>query len=223
MFRLLRPDRRTLVNSLIEALLIVFSVLVALAANRWRDQRISHRRLETTEQHIRIELENNQAILRAIIPYHEEEVQRIGQFLAQPDLAAKIKGRSLRDLQFQLIPRGFWNPPVSPSNLSDAAWRSAVADNVVSLMDVRVLNQLAAYYSLQNLGVQHTLQIMSQQFLSPPMYNPKATVLMLKTAQGWFSEMASEENDLLHNANETLRSLPPLTHTYTPAKSTVTP
>lgn len=208
MFRLLRPDRRTLINSLIEAVLIVFSVLVALAANRWRDQQISRQRLALTEQHIRIELQDNQAVLRSIIPYHEEEVQRIGQFLAQPDLAAKTKGRSLRDLEFQLAPHGFWNPPVSPGNLSDAAWRSAMADNTVSMMDVRQLNQLSAYYSMQNLGVQHTLQIMSEQFLSPQIYDPKSTILMLRALRGWFSEMASEEQELLYNADATLKSLP---------------
>lgn len=208
MFRLLRPDRRTLINSLIEAVLIVFSVLVALAANRWRDQQISRQRLALTEQHIRIELRNNQAVLRSIIPYHEEEVRRIGQFLAQPDLADKIKGRSLRELEFQLAPHGFWNPPVSPGNLSDAAWRSAMADNTVSMMDVRVLNQLSAYYSMQNLGVQHTLQIMSEQFLSPQIYDPKSTILLLRALRGWFSEMASEEEELLYNADATLKSLP---------------
>lgn len=209
MFRLLRPDRRTLVNSLIEAVLIVFSVLVALAANRWRDQQISRRRLALTEQHIRIELQNNQAVLRSIIPYHEEEVRRIGQFLAQPDLSAKIKGRSLHDLQFQLMPLGFWNPSAPPHDLSDSAWRSAVADNTVSLINVKLLNELTGYYSLQNEGVEHTLQFALQQFLSPQTFDPRTTILMLKTSQGWFSEMASEEKYLLYRASETLKGLSP--------------
>jgi hypothetical protein len=198
-----------LVNSLIEAVLIVFSVLVALAANRWRDQRASRQRLDLVEQHLGIELENNQAILGNIIPYHEAEVRRIGQFLAQPDLKRKINGLSLRDLMLQLMPRGFWNPAVSPGILSDSAWRSAVADNTVSLMNVRLLNQLAAYYSLQDSGVQRTLQIVGQEFLSPQMYDPKSTILMLKTSQGWFNEMASEEKELLFYADKTLTALPP--------------
>ena len=220
MFRLLRPDRRTLINSLIEAVLIVFSVLVALTANRWRDQHISRQRLAVTEQHIRIELENNQAVLRSIIPYHEAEVRRVGQFLAQSDLVVKINGRSLRDLQFQLMPRGFWNPSAPPHDLSDAAWRSAIADNSVALMNVRLLNRLATYYSLQREGVQHTLQFVLQQFLSPQMSDPKTTILMLKTSEGWFSEMASEEKYLLYQAGQTLRTLPPSGNTDTPVKST---
>lgn len=223
MFRLLRPDRRTLINSLIEAVLIIFSVLVALAANRWRDQHAARRRLAITEQHIRIELENNQAVLRSIIPYHEEEVRRIGQFLAQRDLTDKIKGRSARDLQFQLMPMGFWNPSAPPHDLSNAAWRSAVAENTVSLMNIKLLNELIGYYSLQNEGVQNTLQFVLHQYLSPQWFDPRATILMLKTSQGWFSEMASEEKYLLYEVDETLKALPPSSKTGTPAKSTVTP
>lgn len=220
MFRLLRPDRRTLINSAIEAVLIVFSVLVALAANRWRDQRVSEHRLQITVQHIRIELENNQAILRAVIPYHEEEVRRIGQLLAQPDLTQKIKGRSLYDLRHQLIPHGYWNPPVTPGVLSDAAWRSAVADDTVTLMPVQLLNQLTAYYSFQNIAVERPLENLQQKFLIPQYFDPKATVLMLRMAQGWFSTMADEEKSVLQEAGTTLKALPPSSKAGTPAKST---
>ena len=219
MFRLFRPDRRTLINSLIEAILIIFSVLVALAASRWRDRFESRQRLQDTEQHIRIELQDNRAILQAIIPYHEKEVRRIGQFLAQPDLVDKVKGHSMRDLQFQLLPHGFWNPPVSPSQLSDAAWRSAVADGTVSLMNVQLLNKLTEYYSQQNIGVEHMLQLLPQQFLTPQYFDPKSTVLMLRTVQGWFSIMAPAEKNLLSEANKALNSLPAAHETIAPPKS----
>lgn len=222
MFRLFRPDRRTLINSLIEAVLIIFSVLVALAANRWRDQHVAQQRLAVTEQHIRAELENNQAILRVVIPYHEEEVRRIGQFLAQPDLAQKIKGRSMYNLQSQLIPNGYWNPPVTPSILSDAAWRSAVADDTVALMHVQLLNQLAAYYSFQNIAVERPLENLPQKMLIPQYYDPNATVLMLRMAQGWFHTMADEEKSVLQEADETLKALPPSDKTSIPAKSAIT-
>lgn len=212
MFRLLRPRRRTLVNSLIEAVLIVFSVLVALAANRWRDQHEARQRLDVAEQHIRIELEQNRAILQNIIPYHEAEVQRMGEYLAQPDLADKVRRRALSDLLEQLMPRGFWNPGVSPSALSDSAWQSAIATNTVSLMNLPLLNKLTAYYALQNNGVQHTLQVVGQQFLLPSTYDPNSTILMLRTSQGWFSELASEEQELLAYTNDTLKALPSSGH-----------
>lgn len=64
-----RSHRRTLVDLLIEALLIIFSVLVALAANRWRDEHEARQRLAAAGQHIRIELQDNRAILQNIIPY----------------------------------------------------------------------------------------------------------------------------------------------------------
>lgn len=208
MFRLLRPDRRTLINSLIEAMLIIFSVLVALAANRWRGRFESQQRLQDTERNIRVELQDNRAILRTIIPYHEEEVRRIGQFLAQPNLMDKVKGRSMRDLQFQLLPHGFWDPPVSPSQLTDAAWRTAVADGTVSLMNVQLLSKLTQYYSQQNIGVEHMLQLLPQQLLTPQYFDPKSTVLMLRTVQGWFSIMAPAEKDLLSEASEALDALP---------------
>lgn len=209
MFRLLRPDRKTLTNSLIEAVLIVFSVLVALAGNHWRTEHVARQRLARHELQIRIELENNQAILREVIPYHEQEVARIRNFLAQPDLSEKIKGRSLRDLQLQLMPRGFWRTSVTPGLLSDAAWQSAIADNSVALMNVALLNKLTQYYSYQNATVVHYLQDLNRQFLIPQMFDPKSTVIMLRLAQGWFSIMAGAETSTLDGANAVLRALPP--------------
>lgn len=204
-----RSHRRTIVDLLIEALLIVFSVLVALAANRWRDQREARQRLAAAEQHIRVELEENKAILQNIIPYHEAEAQRIGAFLARPDLADQVRGRSMRDLEDQLMPHGFWNPTVSPQDLSDAAWQSALSDHSASLMPPQTVNRLMAYYAVQDSGVQHTLQLMGQQFLAPSMFDPRATILMLRTTQGWFSEIAAEEKELLYYADKNLNALSP--------------
>lgn len=202
-----RSHRRTIADLLIEALLIIFSVLAALAANRWRDQHQASQRLQAATRHIRVELQHNRAILQNIIPYHEAEVQRIGQFLARPDLAEQVRGRSFNELAGQLMPHGLWNPTVSPQNLSDSAWQSALSDGSASIMNPALLNKLTAYYAVQSTGVQRTLDFMLQQFLAPPMFDPRSTILMLRTTQGWFHEIAAEEKELLDYTNADLKAL----------------
>lgn len=203
-----RSHRRTMVDLLIEALLIVFSVMFALAVSRWRDENETRQRLAAAEQHIRVELENNRAILQSMIPYHEAEVRRIGQFLTQPAMREQVRGQSFNDLADQLMPRGFWNPTVSPKELSDSAWQSALSDHSASHMNPQLLNRLTAYYALQGSGVQRTSQFMLQQFLAPPMFDPHSTVLMLRASQGWFGEIAAEEKALLAETSGALDALP---------------
>ena len=203
-----RPHRRVMVDLLIEALLIVFSVMLALEASQWRTQHEARQRLDAAEQHICIELRHNRAILQDMIPYHEAEVRRIGQFLARRDLDEQVREHSFSDMADQLTPRGFWNPTVSPQDLSESAWQSALSDRSASHMNPPLLNKLTAYYALQRGGVQRTLQFMLQQALAPPMFDPHSTLLMLRASQGWFSEIAAEEKMLLARTNDALNALP---------------
>lgn len=199
--------RRALVDLLIEALLIVFSVLLALEASQWRAQHEARQRLDAAKQHIRVELENNQAILRNMIPYHEAVVRRVGRLLARRDLSDQLRGRSFTDMTNPLMPRGVWNPTVSPQDLSDSAWRSALSDHSASQMSPQLLNTLTAYYAMQNSGVQHTLQFTLQQLLAPAMFDPHSTLLMLRASQGWLNELVGEEKELLAHTKGALNAL----------------
>ncbi|HEX7324984.1 MAG TPA: hypothetical protein VF292_06495 [Rhodanobacteraceae bacterium] len=203
-----RSHRQAILDLSIEASLIVFSVMLALAANRWRDQHAAQQRLIAAEQHIRIELEDNRVILLDMIPYHEAEVRRIGQFLTRSDLSERIRGHSFHDLEGELMPRGVWNPTVSPKDLSDSAWRSALSDHSASQMSPQLLNELTAYYAVQNSGVQHTLQFTLQQLLAPAMFDPRSTNLMLRASQGGLNELVGEEKGLLTYTNGALKALP---------------
>jgi hypothetical protein len=101
-----------------------------------------------------------------------------------------------------------WNPQVSPSYLSDAAWKSAIASGVLPLMKPELLKALTSYYSSQTTGVLNTLQTLNQVYLGPDPYDRSRTITMLRTIQGTFSELADQEQSLLQSVDQTLKVMP---------------
>jgi len=211
MYKMVHMGRVRLLNVLAEATLIVFSILLALYTNHWREERTANQRLDTAIAGIRLELLQNQAILQNILPYHQAEVDRLHRFLSRPDLARQVKGKDLfevlkhsDDLKF----RGIWNPQVSPSDLSDTAWESAIVSGVLPRMRPELLKALTSYYSSQGTGVLSTLHTLNQIYLAPPPYDPSQTITMLRTLQGTFSELADQEQSLSKLIQQTLQVTP---------------
>lgn len=212
MYKMINMGRVRVLNVLAEAALIVFSILLALYTNHWREEYAAHQRLEIALAEIRLELQQNQAILQNVLPYHLVEVNRIGDFLNRPDLARQVRGKNLIELLKQrsedLNFHGVWNPQVSPSYLSDAAWKSAIASSVLPLMKPELLKALTSYYSGQETGVLNTLQTLNQVYLGPEPYDRSQTITMLRTLQGTFRELADQEQSLLQSVDQTLRAMP---------------
>jgi hypothetical protein len=211
MYKILHMGRVRVLNVLAEAALIVFSILLALYTNHWREQRVAHQRMQTALAEIRVELQQNRAILQNVLPYHLAEMRRIGHFLDRPDLERQVRGKNLIELLKQsnaLEFRGVWNPQVSPSDLSDTAWQSAIAAGVLPLMQPALLKALTSYYSFQDTGIQNTLHTLNQIYLGPEPYDRSQTVTMLRTLQGTFRQLADQEKSLLELANQTLQAMP---------------
>jgi hypothetical protein len=211
MYKMVHMGRVRVLNVLAEATLIVFSILLALYTNHWREERAVHQRLQTALAEIRVELQQNQAILQNVLPYHQAEMERIGRYLDRPDLARQVQGKNLIELLKQsdaLEFHGVWNPQVSPSDLSDTAWKSAIASGVLPLMQPDLLKALTSYYSSQETGVLNTLHTMNQIYLGPEPYDRSQTITMLRTLQGTFRVLADQEQSLLQLANHTLQAMP---------------
>jgi type II secretory pathway pseudopilin PulG len=80
-----------------ESLLIVFSILLALAVDEWRDERQAAKRAAQTLESFALEIQENQRYLARLAPYHEglkKEFGRLGQeggFRTAKDLG-KVQG-----------------------------------------------------------------------------------------------------------------------------------
>src|SRR5690242_118192 len=119
MYKMINMGKIRLLNVLAEAALIVFSILLALYTNRWREDHAAHQRVARDLAAIRVELQENRALVADVVPYQEQEIENLGKFLARPDLEQRVRGKNM----FQVIQaykdelgyHGVWHPHVTPS------------------------------------------------------------------------------------------------------------
>lgn len=134
-----RPEGRGWAARMVfEALLIVLSILLALAVNQWQDARRERRLADQALASFRQEIAANRQRLRELVPYHErirDEMRRLdseGAVTRYADLR-KIRG-------FQ----GF-----RPAFLLETAWRTAIATGALTHIDYRTATALSMTYTLQ--------------------------------------------------------------------------
>lgn len=212
MHKMVYMGKVRLLNVLAEAALIVFSILLALYTNHWREERAARQRVERDLAAIHVELQQNRAILADVLPYHQQEVQTFGKFLERSDLEQRVRGKDLIEAvaayREELAFRGVWQPHVTPSALSDTAWKTALANGDLPYMNPDVVKTLTDYYDSQNIGVVGDINTIGQIYMSPPTYDRSQTVTMLRTLQGTFRQLADQEASLLSAADQTLQTLP---------------
>lgn len=78
-----RAQKRRWITLGVEAVLIVFSVLLALALDEWRQSSADRRRVARIQETITDELERNRARIREGLPYHENIHKSTQRFLEQ--------------------------------------------------------------------------------------------------------------------------------------------
>ena len=212
MYKMINMGRVRLLNVLAEAVLIVFSILLALYTNHWREERAARQRVDRDLAAIRVELQEDRAILADVYPYHKQEVQTFGKFLERPDLERHVRGKdmfeAITDNKDELMWHGVWQPHVTPSSLSDTAWKTAVANGDLPLMSSDLVKSLTDYYTFQDSGLVHYLQLTDQIYMSPTPYDRSQTVIMLRTLRGTFYQLADHEGSLLEQVDKTLQVLP---------------
>lgn len=134
----MRTWREWLPRVLLESALVVFSILLALAADGWWESRkerlLAEQALDSFIQEIRANREN----LRRVMPYHAE---LYSQFQALNNGGAVRTFNDLRQVEgFQ----GF-----RPAFLTDTAWRTALATGALNHMEYETVSRLSALYTAQ--------------------------------------------------------------------------
>jgi len=211
MYKMINMGRVRLLNVLAEAALIVFSILLALYTNRWREEHAARRRVARDLAAVGVELREDRAILADALPYHQQEVLAFGKFLQRPDLERLVRGKNMfqvvYDSKGELGWHGVWHPNVTPGNLSDTAWKTVVANDDLPFMDPDLVKSLTDYYTFQGTEL-NTIQLIGQIYMSPPPYDRNQTVTMLYTLQGTYRQLADQEGSLLEQVDKTLRAMP---------------
>ena len=212
MYKMINMGKIRLLNVVAEAALIVFSILLALYTNHWREERASRQRVDRDLAAIRVELQEDRAIIADAKPYDEQEVETFGKFLERPDLDSLVRGKDMFEVvranKQELKWHGIWHPNVTPSSLSDTAWRTAVANGDLPLMQPDLVKALTDYYTFQDSGLVSSIRQSSEVYGSPAPYDRTQTITMLRTLQGTYYNLSDFEGSLLEQVDKTLQAMP---------------
>lgn len=131
-----RPEGRGWAARMVfEALLIVLSILLALAVNQWQDARRERRLADQALASFRQEITANRQRLRELVPYHERIRDEMRRLDAEGAVTRYADLRKIRGFQ------GF--RPAFP------AWRTAIATGALTHIDYRTATALSMTYTLQ--------------------------------------------------------------------------
>jgi hypothetical protein len=170
-----------------ESSLIVFSVLLALLLNEYREMIKEEQEKERALQMIQIELKGNRDTLSKWLPYHKQILKNFTEAVDKDSL----EGLSLDDqrlLIMKKIPKG-----VVIGLLETSAWEAIKLSNIPSNLNVETIFALSKLYNIQNQGVRGTLSRISTTLNSRELVgenNSKHSLFLLKSL---FYELVAQE------------------------------
>lgn len=89
----MRPDRRHWIDLAVQSAMIVFSVLLALAASSWADARKQQRLGDQALQAFAEEIRANRARLTTVLPYHDSLDAAARRLYAQRPKLCRLEAR----------------------------------------------------------------------------------------------------------------------------------
>ncbi|HEX6134093.1 MAG TPA: hypothetical protein VFZ24_09020 [Longimicrobiales bacterium] len=118
----------------VESLLIVMSILLALAVDEWREGRNYQELAQHSLEIFGREIEQNLAMLSEIVPYHVGLRDVVTDMAAHPDRVVDVHS----------ILEG-----LEPTVLQNTAWETALATGSFRYIDVATVSKLSLMYGLQ--------------------------------------------------------------------------
>lgn len=185
---------------LLEAALIVLSVLLGFAANAWQQRRSERELTRTVLANFRREIEANLATVRRIHPKHRALALRLDSAARAPypDSAAW-------DVFVARMP----GDGLDLSPLQEAAWETASSTGALRLLDYETASVLSSTYLAQRTSLGRTIDRISERLLSPESFDRRSRETMLKSSHMLFVELSGQETYLVEVYEKALRQLPP--------------
>ena len=177
---------------LMETAMIVFSVLLALSLESWREHRKQQALAHEALVNVRAELAHNIAAITAQLPRQRQVAEDLQAALR--DLAAKQ----------QPLPA---QAPLNPPLLTAAAWQAAMTTQAVSHMDFRTVQKLASVYETQKW--MDRIEDGWLRFVTAPHGgNPEAERQWLRSMQFVVLVYIETEQSLAAKAQQAISALP---------------
>lgn len=130
---------------LVESLLIVLSILLALAVDSWREGRRNAARAEQALAGFEAEIRRNKAALEAVAPYHVQLLNRLGEQIGKGEIRRFEDFRKLAGFQ-----------GLRPAILEATAWRTAMATGTLEHLDYEMAQALSRLYTRQERFTEYT-------------------------------------------------------------------
>jgi len=185
---------------IIEAILIVFTVSLALALNEWRANIKEKNTIDKVIKNIVNEVQSNKEDLEGKLDYHLQTSQKIGAYLTNDSLWSTVKYSSGIEAVGQLMPKGIYNP-----NLQSGAWNSAVLSGVVNSFDYDILYALSNLYQVQEDGPNSTWKIMTGFYSESGSFDPTSARQLALRFHLAFGELYKQERSLLISYENVLK------------------
>ncbi len=187
---------------LVEAILIVFTVLLALALSEWRNSIKEDNTKAAVLANIIREIEANKEDLESKMSYHLEMSTKLGEYVNSDSLWSTLEYNSGIEAMIQILDKGLLNP-----SLQSGAWRSAELSGIVNNFDFTTLYILSNLYQVQDEGPASTWKTMAAHFGNPYSYDPANAKTLGKMLQLGFQELYSQERSLVYSYENALEKL----------------
>ncbi|HEU4560875.1 MAG TPA: hypothetical protein VFS20_23690 [Longimicrobium sp.] len=183
---------------LLEAALIVLSVLLGFAVNAWQQRQNERELADRVLANFQREVRENLATLRRSHPLHRQFADRLQAAARRPHADS-----SAFEVFASLMPR----EGLALAPLKEAAWETAQSTGALRLLDYRVASQLSETYVIQRGTMMQTQRLISERFLAPPNFDPAQQRTMLMTSYMLMVELSGQESYLIEVYQSTLRQL----------------
>ena len=189
--------KENLTRYALEAMLIVFSVLLALFLDSVFEDRREARIVAELTSHISDEMENNLAIVEEWLPYHRSVIAEIDRYLASEELLRSLVTDDGIDYG-RLMVRG-----LIQDFYSSSSWQLAQQSEITSRLDFSVSYAISqAYLSQQNVNV--TLGRFGDFVFEREMHDPEQLITSLRILRNLLQELSGQQNVLRINYQQAL-------------------
>ena len=177
-----RPEWLTEV--IIQSLAIIFSILLALWADQWKESRKSRELAIISLKNFLTEIQQNEARLDDDMPYHKG----LRTMLVQLDSAHSI--HTPAEFQDAVGVDGMRAPA-----LLETAWLTAVATGVLTKLDYETVSALSLTYTLQD-RFREDSRTGLQSVMAASNFTTGGAAPAVETAKNYVSEVVTSEDEL---------------------------
>ncbi|MBO6796183.1 hypothetical protein [Maricaulis sp.] len=177
----------------IEALLIVFAVVLGFLVNEWRADRAAETRANLALTRIVGEMRDNLEALETAAEYHAQIVENLTAIEAEVQSGELPSSANLFETVMPAMPMG-----ISPPILSDVAWEYAGQTGALDQLDFEIMSEVARLYSVQELGTETTWKmIIDAFFFNEESFEIREISAKLSFMRLSFTELVSQERSLI--------------------------